>query len=230
MHHPIVNTFDEPVQRYLRHAIGSRDLLAHEVVLEQRAKMRLKPESPYISMECHQILKPSRAFDWYAKFKWWHLSMMVHDQYEDGKGFVNVHCLNIPVFKRSGANITRSSRGRLAAEIIWCPSALLLNKNIQLRATSNQTIEIIQTIDDENISINIEIDDTGAVKSLTMLRFGNESRADWGLTPYGFTVKEEKTFDGYTIPSKLRGGWWYKTSQFSELNASEFEIVNAEYT
>ncbi|MEX0822043.1 MAG: hypothetical protein WD021_07845 [Rhodothermales bacterium] len=47
--------------------------------------------------------------------------------------------------------------------------------------------------------------------------------------PYGFEVEEERTFGGYTIPSRIRGGWWYGTDRFRDEDAAEFNVLHAAY-
>ena len=65
---------------------------------------------------------------------------------------------------------------------------------------------------------------------LTMQRYGNVGVPRWQHIPYGFSMEEEATFGGYTIPSKIRGGWWFGTERYDPEAASTFEIVDAVYS
>ncbi|HMQ10545.1 MAG TPA: hypothetical protein PKC21_03115 [Oligoflexia bacterium] len=223
------NKYEEPVQRYFQHAIKSTAILASSVKLKQKARMKLNPNKPHIVLDCNQVLEPAKGFCWSGRFKIWSLPAVVQDQLKNNQGSICVRVLGVPIIYRSDSNITRSSRGRLAAEVIWCPSALLLNPSTIFETLDENTIQITQIIDDEENSLTLELSEDGSVRCVKMLRFGNEGRQDWGLTPYGFSVEEEKTFGNYTIPTKFRGGWWYGTPQFVHENASEYEVTGAEY-
>jgi hypothetical protein len=84
-------------------------------------------------------------------------------------------------------------------------------------------------IDGEEIEVQFELDAAGSPTAVTMSRYGDIGDDPWELLPYGFAVESEQTFGGYTIPSKLRGGWWFGSDRYDPSVASEFEVVAAEY-
>jgi hypothetical protein len=49
-----------------------------------------------------------------------------------------------------------------------------------------------------------------------MMRWGNANGSEFGLTPFGGFVDEESKWDGYTIPSRLRIGWYFGSDRFAE--------------
>ena len=62
-----------------------------------------------------------------------------------------------------------------------------------------------------------------------MERHGDVGVEWWGPIPYGFAVEEERTFEGYTIPTRVRGGWWYGTERYDVADASLFRVVDARF-
>ena len=92
------------------------------------------------------------------------------------------------------------------------------------------TIQARLSIDNEEIEVRLALHPTGAVHEITMQRFGNVRVPDWDLIPYGFVSEAETTFGGYTIPLRMRGGWWYGTDRYDPDGASDFNIEDARYT
>ena len=62
-----------------------------------------------------------------------------------------------------------------------------------------------------------------------MARYGNVGTPDWALISYGFTTESETVFEGYTIPSRIRGEWWYGTDRYEPEAASFFAIQDAQF-
>ncbi len=80
----------------------------------------------------------------------------------------------------------------------------------------------------EVASLNLTIDDEGALQEASLLRYGNQiGRGQWGYAPFGMRVEQETTFGGCTIPSRMRGGWWYGTEWYTE--TIQFTIEGAEF-
>lgn len=65
---------------------------------------------------------------------------------------------------------------------------------------------------------------------MTLDRWGDVGVPDYRLIPYGFAVEEEATFEVVTIPSRLRGGWWYGTDRFDEAAAATFAVTDAHFS
>jgi hypothetical protein len=46
-------------------------------------------------------------------------------------------------------------------------------------------------------------------------RWGDKTESgEYAAIPFGVKALEEATFAGYTIPSHIRGGWWYGTPRY----------------
>jgi hypothetical protein len=69
-------------------------------------------------------------------------------------------------------------------------------------------------IDGESVDLHLALHPDGGVREISMRRYGNVGTPDWDLIPYGFATESESEFGGYTIPPRVRGGWWYGTDRY----------------
>lgn len=219
-----------PARRYFRHAIASETPLATSVRLRMSGRMRPSPEADFVDLEAKETLAPPRGFVWRARLRMKGLPVRVDDHYAAGQGEVAVSALRVfPIQTDSSPEVTRSSRGRLAGESAWVPAALLPANGAVWEAVNEDHARVTLTIDGESIALTIRVDEAGRLQEIAMRRYGNVGVPDWQEIPYGFAVEREETFGGYTIPTKLRGGWWYGTERYVAEEASSFTVHEARY-
>ena len=61
------------------------------------------------------------------------------------------------------------------------------------------------------------LDDDARVRSVALDRWGDpDSTGTFGVHRFGHELTRYSTFDGVTIPSAGRGGWFYGTDRWSE--------------
>ena len=84
-------------------------------------------------------------------------------------------------------------------------------------------------IDGESVDLYLALHPDGGVREISMRRYGNVGTPDWDLIPYGFATESESKFGGYTIASRVRGGWWYGTDRYDPRAASFFHIHDARF-
>lgn len=235
---PVEETFSEamvdnlpaPARHYLLHAIQPGTPLAQSVRLRISGRMRPREGADLIDFTADETLAPPRGFVWTARLKMGLLPLRVQDHYVHGDGAVAVHGLGIvPIGRDAGPDVTRSSRHRLAGESIWLPSSLLSRAGVRWTAVDENRARVTLTIDGEVIPLTLQIDETGRLREVTMARYGDVGVEAWQPIPYGFAVEDEQTFEGYTIPSALRGGWWYGTDRYDAEEASHFHIQEASF-
>lgn len=225
-----VRNLPEPAQRYLLHAIKPGAPLARTVIIEQKGRMKFKPDSPFSDMHCTEILCPGLGFTWMAKMAMYHLPVSVTDYYYSNDGAVHVEVIHlVAIMNEGGLDVTRSSRGRLAGEAVWCPTSLLPGPNVRWEALDENRARVVQTIDGEEIATDITVDETGRLLKVSLLRYGNVKNPTWDYLPYGFTVLQEQTFGNFTIPTHLQGGWWFGTERYNPDAASTFIIQDVTF-
>ena len=219
----------EPARRYLRHAIAPGTPLARIVRLEMDGSMLPRPGGPRAGLTADEVLAPHVGFTWTARVRMFGLPVRVHDHYFRNEGRVSVDILGvIPVARESGADVTRSSRGRLVAEAVWCPTALV-GPDVRWEDVDADRARFTLTVDGDRIPVTIHVDPGGVLGEVTLERWGTVGVPSARPIPYGFEVLDSATFGGVTIPARLRGGWWYGTDRFDPEAAAEFVIRAASF-
>ncbi len=213
----MVADLDEPVQRYFLHAIALGTPLAADVELKMSGSFRLKPDANWIPMQASQIISTAPGFVWKARVGRGLRRFSGADYYSQGKGKMRFSIWGlIPLVDAHNDNITRSGIGRLGAEYsIWLPSALLPHNGVSWQAIAHNTIQANLKIDNEPITLTLTIDSDGKLLKLSLPRWGDKTeKGDWQYITFGGEVQAEKTFGGYTVPSKISAGWWFGTDKY----------------
>ncbi len=220
----------DPAHRYFLHSIVPGTPLARSVRLRGSFRMTPRPGVDAIDMEAEEILAPPDGFVWTASFTMGPVSFRVRDHYFRGEGAVSVRTLGlVPVANAKGPDVARSSRHRLAADSIWLPSALLPSRGVEWQAVGDDCARVVLTIDDEAIGLTLGVDEVGRLREVSMERHGDVGVDAWQPLPYSFAVEEEKRFGGYTIPSRLCGGWWFGTDRHEASEASLIRLHDARF-
>ena len=227
----LVASLPASAQRYLLHAIAPGTPLAQAVRLETLFTMRLRPGSPRpVDLPGYEILAPPRGFVWRARGRMGPIPFRVADHYAEGEGAVRVEAFGgVPVVRASGADVSRSARGRLAIEAIWLPTALLPTEGVSWQGLPDGRCRVVLTIDGETLALSLAVDGDGGLREVTMERHGDVGVDSWRPIPYGVEVESEAAFGGYTIPTRLRGGWWYGTERYDPDAAARLRVTGASF-
>lgn len=226
----LVSDLPEPVRRYFEHAIAPGTPIAQSVRLETLFTMRLREgDEEAVDLVGEEVLA-SEGFLWRARTKMLGLPVQVQDYYADGAGGVAVTLAGlVPIVRVSGPEVTRSARGRLVGESIWLPSTLLPSESVVWEVVDADLVRVTRRVDGESVSLTLRIDDEGRPLEMSMLRYGDVGVESWQLLPYGVEIEEEATFGGYTIPTRVRGGWWFGSERYSPFEASVFQVLSAAF-
>lgn len=219
----------EPAQRYLRHAIALGTPLSSSIRLWMDGTMTPTPGGPSTDLTAVEALAPHRGFVWTAKARMNGLPVHVRDHYYDGDGGVDVVALGlVPIPLGSGPDVTRSSRGRLVAEAVWCPTALV-HPSVVWEALGDDRTRFTLPVDGDPITVTLRIGPDGTLREVTLERWGDVDGKPARPIPYGFRVEAERAFDGVTIPTRLTGGWHYGTDRFDPASAATFTVHRATF-
>lgn len=221
----------EPGRRYLLHALAPGTPLAAAVRLEVHFRMRLRADSEiFTDLPGVETLAPPRGFVWSARARIGLLPVRVRDRYADGRGEVNIRALGVlPVVCARGPDVDRSARGRLAIESVWLPSALLPGPGVVWEGLSAERARVALTVDGEAIPLTLTVGEDGGLREVVMRRHGDYGVDSWQALPYGVAVGSEATFGGYTVPTRLRGGWWYGSDRYDPAAAADLRVLDARY-
>ena len=229
----MIADLDEPVQRYFLHTIAPGTPLASYVELKMKGNFRLQPDGDWLMMQASQIISPASGFVWQATIGKSLIKFSGADYYAQNRGRMKFSLWGlIPLVDAQNENINRSSVGRLSIEYIWLPSALLLattgrstfRGNLEITPTQNKvvwqvisknTIQANFAVDNEPITLTLNIDKNGKLLSVSLPRWADKTEdSNWGYIPFGGKIQAEKTFDGYTVSSQLNVGYGAGTDKY----------------
>jgi hypothetical protein len=227
----MVRDLPPAARRYFLHAIAVGTPLAGVAELETVFTMKLWADARRPTrLIGRETLAPPHGFVWTARAGRGPLRLRVRDHYAGGEGMVSVTRMGVPLVRAEGPDVTRSARHRLAIESIWLPSSLLPAEHIAWESIDHLRARVAVTIDGERIPLTLTVDEVGRLREVTMLRHGTEGVAAWQPIPYGVRVEAETQFDGYTLPTRMRGGWWYGSERQTPDDASVLRLTAARFT
>lgn len=201
----------EPARRYLEHAIAPGTRLASAVRLRMHGEFRLKQWYPFTA---EQVIRTDGEMLWKATVRIHGLPVSGSDQLIRGNGAMQWKLLGLfPLINASGPDVTRSAIGRIAGESVWLPS-LLSRDDVSWTAPNAAQAHASLTLLGERTELTLAVADNGTLQSIQYRRWGNPEGGVFHRVAFGGVVEEERTFGGYTIPSRLRVGWHFGTPRF----------------
>jgi hypothetical protein len=201
----------EPAQRYLAHAIASGTPLASAVRLRMHGEIKLGRWSPFTAEE---VLGPDRGMIWNATTRMLGIPVRGFDRLLDGAGEMRWKLFGlVPFLTAAGRDITRSGAGRMAGESMWLPS-FLCGDDVTWAAPDSSHAQAGLTVAGERTELVLAVDGSGRVQSVSFRRWGNPGGGAFRYGEFGGFVEEEATFDGYTLPTRMRLGWHFGTERF----------------
>jgi hypothetical protein len=202
----------EAARRYLEHAISPGTAIASAVRLKMHGEIKLKHWIPFTA---EQVVCWDHGFIWSAT-AWMNgfLPIIGSDHLIDGIGAMQWKLLGLfPVMTGTGADITRSAAGRFHTELMLLPSALCRG-DVTWSSTEAAHLHASFMAQGEQAELDLTIDQAGRLKTAKLPRWGNPEGAEHHYVDFGAIVEEEGTFCGYTIPTRLRVGWYFGTERF----------------
>ena len=201
----------EPVRRYLTHAIAPGTRLANAVRLRMHGEIKLGAWRPF---EAEQVISRTRGTMWTARTRLFGVPISGFDRFVGGHGEMRWKLLGaVPFMTASGPDITRSAAGRLAAESMWLPS-MLCDPAVTWDTPDRSHVVARLAPAGHVIPVTMTIGGRGEIQQTVMPRWGNPNGAPFAEVTFGDLVEAEHSFDGYTIPTKVRVGWYPGTERF----------------
>jgi hypothetical protein len=201
----------EPARRYLTHAIAPRTPLANAVRLRMHGEIKLGRWRPF---EAEQVIAGSPAMIWTARTRLFGIPITGYDRYIDGNGEMRWKAMGIlPFMSASGPDISRSAAGRLAGESMWLPS-MLDDPSVSWTVPDPSHIVAQVPFPGRTVAMTLALGPSGDIEETVMQRWGNPNGEAFAERPFGGLVEGERTFGGYTIPSRVRVGWYFGTERF----------------
>ncbi len=214
-----------PAGRWLLHAITPGTPLWPSVVLSMRGEIRLGHWRPF---RAQQVIAPPRGFVWAATARLFGLPVTGFDRYSSGSGQMDWRLGGlVPVMTATGVDVTRSAAGRLAGEMALAPTTF---RGATWTAGSDEDRAVVTwRIGDHEENAEFEVGPDGRLLGVLVQRWGNPGGQPFGRHPFGVTFEAEDTFDGVTIGSRLRAGWWWGTDRQAEGEFFRAQITGAHF-
>jgi hypothetical protein len=133
----------------------------------------------------------------------------------------------VRVVHAEGPDTSRSTAGRVGAEAVWVPTTLLPRFSVTWSATDPHHIAATYLLDETELKLRYVLADDGRVRSVTLERWADpDNTGTYGYHPFGFEVTGHTSFDGVTIPSAGRGGWFFGTDRWADGEFMRYEITD----
>jgi hypothetical protein len=217
----------EAARRYLEHAIAPKTPLASAVRLRMHGEIKLRRWFPF---RAEEVIHWARGMIWNATVRMHGIPFRGWDRLVDGEAAMDWRLFGvIPFMKASGPDITRSAVGRVHAEATWLPS-VLCDQDVSWAEKDSTHVNACLTAQGHRTEMALTVDDTGRLKAIKLERWGNPEGAEFHNADFAGVVEEEGSFGGYTIPTRLRIGWYFGADRFqSEGEFFRVTIDDAEY-
>jgi hypothetical protein len=194
---------DEPVRRYLVHAIDDGAPPATRFRLAMTGRIRVG--SLWLPFRAEQQLAAD-AFEWNARVG--RGLLQVTDRYAAGTALTEGRLLGRrTLFRADDRDTVRSAAGRAALEACaFAPSTVLPQHGVSWRAESDELIVAAWEVPPERPEVRIRIDRDGAIRSVSAERWNPREHQ---YVACGADVHAEQRVGAFTIPRHVTVSWWY---------------------
>jgi uncharacterized protein DUF6920 len=210
----LVSDLDEPVRRFFTHAIRDDAALGAGVRLRMTGHIKVGTWLPFTA----QMTADGRSFAWQARIGWGPITpLRVLDSYADDTGHTEGRLLGrLRLFHADDLDTTRSSATRAALEsIVFAPISVLPSRGVAWRAETKDVIVAGFDLPPEHPEVRVRIDEHGAIRTVTALRWGNAGEQTFQYIPFGGELHAERRFGNLVLPSSLTVGWWFDTPRYA---------------
>jgi hypothetical protein len=203
---------NEPVRRHLSHAITDGAAIPTAVRLTMAGRINV---GRWLAFSAEQEFV-GHSFAWRARAGWGPFKPLhVVDAFRDARGSMDGRLFGrLRFLHADDENTARAAAARAAAESIWVPGMLLPDRGVAWRTESDDCIVASFAVPPEHPEVVLRIDETGAVRSVSVRRWGNVGQQDYGYMPFGGQIHAERRFGDVVVPSAVTVGWWFGTPRF----------------
>jgi hypothetical protein len=215
---------DEPVRRYFSHAISDGAALLNGVHIAMSGRIKVGLWLPFTAEQ----MVDGRSFEWRARVGRGLLTpLRVTDRYADAAGSTEGRLLGrFTLFHAEDVNTARSAATRAAIEsVVFAPPSVLPGRGVTWRAESDDVIVACFELPPERPEVRVCIDEHGAIRTVSALRWGNAGEKTFQYIPFGGDVHAERRFGDLLLPSILSVGWWFDTPRYEAFFRAEINAV-----
>ena len=217
----------DPVRRYFHVSIAQGTPLARSARFDMRGSVKLGRR--WIPFRAEETFAPLHGYLWRARVGG---ILVGSDRYADGKGEMAWMLLGLVwVIHAEGSDVSRSSVGRLGAEAVWLPTALLPRYGVTWRAADPHHVTANYRLHETDVELECTLDDEARPRAVAIDRWGRPDNTEiHGLYRFEHELTRYSSFEGLTIPSAGRAAWFYggegsSGHDFFRYELSRFRLV-----
>ena len=214
-----VEDLPEPAQRYFRFSIAPGVPLQAVVKINMVGQIGLgHREVPgYRPMTAREILAPPHGFVWRPRIGVGLAAVTGSDGCIADQAWTRFWLAGlVPVARTSSTpDLVRSARARAVAEAIWVPASLLPVNGITWQPLRVRRAQALFRSNGETYALDLTVGADGRPIRVAMQRWTNANpNRVFRYQPFGATVLEVRTFEGYTIPTRIEAGNGFGTQAY----------------
>lgn len=202
------------MQRFFNHALRDGAALTPRVRVTMTGRIKVGTWLPFTAEQTAD----GRSFAWRARVGWGPITpLRVLDRYADGAGTTEGRLFGrLTLFHAEDLNTARSSAARAAMEsVVFAPQSVLPQRGVAWRAETEDVIVARFDLPPEHPEVRVHIDEPGAIRTLSALRWGPSGAQNFAYVPFGGEVHGERRFGDLLLPSSLSVGWWFGTPRYA---------------
>lgn len=218
----------DPVQRWMRHAIAPGATLLTGVDQEWNGHLRLgKTWRQFCSRQRATL---DDGFVWSARTRLHGLPVAGFDRFTRQQGQMSWRILRrVRLSAESGDEVTRSSAGRLAAELLACVPSVALDPAVRWEPIDQGSAVAHITVGGKDQAVTVGVDPLGRLRQVSMDRWGTPPGWPFGNYHFGALLSEERRFDGYLVPTEVVAGWHFGTARWDEGMFLRYRVVSCSF-
>jgi hypothetical protein len=215
-----------PARRYLQRAIAQGAPLTPFVRLSFTGSQQLEADQGWLSLAGKELIVPGHGYIWQANLRGGLLSLSGYESYTSDVAAERYRLFGLwPYHSNAGdGDAQRAALDRLALESIWLPTVLLPGEAVSWETVDADHAQVRLGSRDETVTLVFRFAPDGHLLEVTGPRWVAATQA---YVPFGFLIEEEGTFDGYTVPTRLRAGWRPGQPDFRE--TLRLQVTSATY-
>lgn len=218
----------DPVQRWMRHAIAPGATLLTGIDQEWSGHLRLG--STWRQFCSRERATLEDGFVWSARTRLHGLPVAGFDRFTHQQGQMSWRVLRrLRLAAESGDEITRSSAGRHAAELLAGLPAVALDPAVRWEPIDKRRAVAHLTVGGKEQAVTVNVDPVGRLRQVSMERWGTPPRWPYGHYHFGALLSEERRFDGYLVPTEVVAGWHFGSSRWEEGMFLRYRVVRCSF-
>ncbi len=212
----MVQDLPDPARRYFEFSIAPGTPLYRVADIQMSGQFSLgtKQQPDYMQMQARQTLASPHGFLWEMSAK----RGVMRVSGSDSTHWTRFWAMGlIPAARiETNADHRRSAFGRYTAEaVFWAPASLLPGETVTWRAVDADTAVATVRHDGLTQEIFVHVAQDGQPTSVHFQRWSNANPDNtFRLQPFGGTLSDFVTFDGFTLPTRVEAGNHFGTDDY----------------